>query len=50
MLSNSRDRGSRFGEQNIGIASRCWKKRSVVNVHGRHLEWFADLPLDAGEK
>jgi hypothetical protein len=42
MLSNSRDRGSRFDEQNIGIASRCWIKKSVVDVYGKHLDWLAD--------
>ena len=33
-----------------GIAPRCRIKRSVGDVHGKHLEWFADLPHDTGEK
>jgi hypothetical protein len=37
MLSNSRDRGPRFDEQNVGIAPRCRINTCVGDLQGKSL-------------
>jgi hypothetical protein len=42
MPSDSRDRGSRFDEQNIGIAPRRWIKSSSITKEGfssKRISW-----------